>query len=220
MTSPGLALRERLRLMIVTDPHPACGHPLSRVVAECLEAGATAVELRDKEADGAELLERAVELVRLTRRRGALLVVNDRLDVALAAGADGVHLGPEDLPVAAARAIAPAGFVIGYSTDDPREAEIAARDGADYLGVGAVYGTASKPGLADEAIGPERVGRVLQAAGLPGVGIGGIDSGNAAELAAVGAGVAILSAVMQSPVPAETIREIVAAIESVGSARS
>lgn len=205
--------------MVVTAPRPACGRPLPEVVAECVAAGATAIQLRDKEASGRELLETARELRAALRGGGALLLVNDRLDVALAAGAEGVHLGPDDLPLVGARALAPVGFVIGYSTDDPEEASRAAADGADYLGVGAVYGTRTKPGLEREAIGPERVGRVLRAAGLPGVGIGGITPDNAAEVARIGAGVAVVSAVMGAADPAAVVRALKVAIDGGRAAR-
>lgn len=209
----GNGLRQRLRLMVVTSPRPACGRPLVDVVAECAAAGATAVELRDKQASGRELFRLARRLLEVLRATGALFLVNDRLDVALAAGAHGVHLGPEDLPVARARELAPPGFVIGYSTDDPREAVEAARTGADYLGVGAVFGTRTKEGLAGEAIGPERVREVLEAAGLPGVGIGGITPENAGAVARTGAGVAAVGAVLGARRPAEAVRALRAAVD-------
>ena len=196
--------------MVLTDPRPACGHDLADVVRTCAAAGATAIQLRDKDADAHRLVATARTLRSITRQSGLLLIVNDRMDVALAAGADGVHLGPNDLPVSAARAIAPAGFLIGYSTDDDGLARAAADDGADYLGVGAVYGTRSKPDLADEAIGPARVAHVLRAAGLPGLGIGGITPDNAGAVFAAGAGVAVLSAVMGSIHPGRATREILA----------
>lgn len=194
--------------MIVTRPRPACGRPLEEVVAECLAAGATAIQLRDKDAEDAALYEQAVRLVDLTREHDALLIVNDRFDIALAAGADGVHLGPEDLPVDVVRLHAGDELLIGYSADDPVAGLLAANAGADYLGVGAVYGTRSKAGLADEAIGPERVGQVLHSAGLPGVGIGGITPENAAKVFATGAGVAVLSAVMHAEHPGEVVRRL------------
>lgn len=199
--------------MIITRPRPACGRPLRDVTVECVEAGATAVELRDEEATGRELYQRAVELRDALRDTGALFLVNDRPDVAVAAGADGVHLGPEDLPVDRVRRLSPPGFVVGYSTDDPAEGRRAALAGADYLGVGAVFGTRSKPGLEDEAIGPRRVEAVLRAAGVPGVGIGGITPENAYRLAAVGAGVAVLGAVMEAADPADVVRRLRAAID-------
>jgi len=205
-------LADRLELMIVTSPRPRCGQPLRDVVDECLEAGATAVELRDAHATSRELYGRARGLVPVVRRHGALFLVNDRLDVARAVVADGVHLGPEDPPLADVRRRVPDDFVLGYSTDDPGEARRAAQDGADYLGVGAVYGTTTKADAADERIGPDRVAEVLDAADLPGVGIGGIDESNAGEVAARGAGVAVSSAVMDAPRPAEAVRGIREAI--------
>lgn len=192
--------------MVLTHPRPACGRPLDQVVAECVAAGATAIQLRDKHADGRALLDQARQLLAVTSPAGVPLVVNDRLDVALAAGADGVHLGPDDLPVRAARALASRPFLIGYSTDDPAEARRAADDGADYLGVGAIFGTRSKPALADEEIGPERVGTVLHASQLPCLGIGGITPANAGPVLATGAGVAVLSAVMSAPRPGRVVR--------------
>ena len=191
--------------MVVTRPPPAGSPRLPGVVETCLAAGATAVELRDPGAPGAELLSTARTLVELCRRHDALFLVNDRADVALAAGAHGVHLGPADPPVAPLRARVPPGFVIGYSTDRPDEARRAAGAGADYLGVGAVFETRSKPEAADEAIGPRRVGQVLRAAELPGVGIGGIRPENASRVAEAGAGVAVISAVMDAADPGAAI---------------
>lgn len=204
-------LRRRLRLVLLTTPRPAAA-PLLEVVSECLEAGCRAIQLRDKEATAGELYDQALRLKRLTRPQGALLFVNDRWDVAVAAGADGVHLGPDDLPIREVRRLAPTGFLIGYSTDDPAMGEEAARAGADYLGVGAVYGTVSKPGLESEAIGPERVGEVMRASDLPCVGIGGIEPGRAGPIAAQGAGVAVLGAVMHAPRPGEVVRSLLGEI--------
>jgi thiamine-phosphate pyrophosphorylase len=198
--------------MVLTEPRPASGLPLDEVVEACLRGGATAVELRHEGATGGLLLREAKRIGALARSHGALFLVNDRADVALAAGADGVHLGPDDPPVEAVRRIAPAGFLIGWSTDDPMSAREAAAAGADYVGVGAVYGTRSKPGLEDEAIGPERVGEVLRACGLPGVGIGGIRPGNAGAVARQGAGVAVLGALMGAADPGGVARILAAEV--------
>lgn len=211
----GGPLVDRLRLMVLTDPRPACGRPLEAIVRACVAAGATAIQLRDKSADAEGLYRQALRLAPIVTDGGALFLIDDRFDVALAAGAHGVHLGPEDLPVAAVRAIVPPGFLIGASTDDPATARTLAAAGADYLGVGAVYGTRSKPGLADEAIGPGRVAEVRAAAGIPCVGIGGITPSNAAAVFAVGAGVAVLGAVMAAPDPAAAVRAI---LETAGRA--
>ena len=205
---PGSPMSDGWPLMVITHPRPACGRSLEQVVADCVDAGAPAIQLRDKTADSRALTVTAVRLRATTQSAGAALIVNDRLDVALAAGADGVHLGPDDLPVSAARAIAPPDFLIGYSTDDPEEARRAAAAGADYLGVGAVFGTRSKPGLADEATGPDRVRRVRAASGLPCLGIGGITLQNAPEVLDTAAGIAVLSTVMSASDPGAVVRRL------------
>ena len=210
-------LAYRLRLMVLTRPAGPGGRTLADIVEECLEAGCPAIQLRDKQATAEELFEQATDLRELTRPRGALLIVNDRLDVALAAGADGVHLGPRDIPVEAVRPHVPRSFLIGYSTDDPGEARSAAQAGASYLGVGAVYGTTSKPGLADEAIGPDRVGEVALAAGIPVVGIGGITPSNAAAVAAQADGVAVLSVVMDARRPGEVVEALLREVARAAS---
>ncbi len=194
--------------MVLTHPRPRSGRPLHQVVAECVAAGVPVIQLRDKTADARALTAQAAALRAAMDGSGALLIVNDRLDVALAAGADGVHLGPDDLPLHAARELAPKGFLIGYSTDDPTEARRAARAGADYLGVGAVFGTHSKPGLAHEAVGPERVRAVRRSSGIPCFGIGGITARNAPAVFATGAAIAVLRAVMHAPEPSQAVRSL------------
>jgi thiamine-phosphate pyrophosphorylase len=185
-------------------------------VRECLEAGATAIQLRDKTATATELYGMALELLSEVNTFDALLLVNDRFDVALAAGAHGVHLGPEDLPVSDVRRVVPPWFLIGTSTDDPAFGRRAAQAGADYLGVGAVFGTRSKPGLEHESIGPERVREVLETSGLPGVGIGGITARNADEVLNTGAGIAVLSTVMSAADPGGVVRDLRAVIDESG----
>ncbi len=202
--------------MVLTAPRPACGRPLATVVRECLEAGATAIQLRDKAATPRELYETATELLAVANDFEALLLVNDRFDVAFAAGAHGVHLGPDDIPVSNVRRVSPPGFVIGASTDDPVAGRHAAQAGADYLGIGAVYGTRSKPGLEHESIGPGRVREVLEESGLPGVGIGGINVRNADNVLRTGAGIAVLSAVMGAMEPGFVVSELRALIDGAG----
>ncbi|MXX69516.1 MAG: thiamine phosphate synthase [Gemmatimonadales bacterium] len=205
--------------MVITHPRPACGQPLERVVAECVDAGAPAIQLRDKTADSRALATTAARLRAITASAGSTLIMNDRLDVALAIGADGVHLGPDDLTVPAARDIAPPDFIIGYSTDDPEEARRAAAAGADYLGVGAVFGTRSKPGLANEAIGPDRVRLVREASGLPCLGIGGITLQNAPEVLEIDAGIAVLSTVMSASDPGAVVRRLLRIARGGGGCR-
>jgi len=208
-------LSERLTLMVLTEPQAE--RSLTDVVEACLDAGATAIQLRDKDAATRALYEQGLVLLPAIRRHGALFVVNDHIDVAVALEADGVHLGPEDIPIAAARRIAPSGFLIGYSTDDPADARRAAAEGANYLGVGALFGTTSKKGLEEEAIGTQRLREVVAAGGVPVVGIGGVTSENAARVAAAGAGVAVLGAVMRSADPGAAVRRIRARIESASA---
>ncbi len=194
---------------------------LSGVVREALAGGAPTIQLRLKSASARELLEAAQTLMPVVRSAGALFIVNDRLDVALAAGADGVHLGPDDLPVkdvrraADARAVdadARSGvadtFIVGYSTDTTDEAARAEAEGADYLGVGAVYATANKSDAGD-VIGLKGLRRVVKAVSIPVVAIGGITPERAPAVAKTGAcGSATIGAVMSAAEPAEAVREL------------
>ena len=194
-----------LRLIVITDAALAAPRAIEDVVEAALAAGAPALQLRNKTATSAELFRQALRFRDITRRHDALLFINDRLDVALAAHADGVHLGPDDLPVAAARRAVdaatpgprPAPFLIGFSTDDPATAHAAQAAGADYIGCGAVFGTTSKPGVGDERIGTARLAEVVRAVRIPVIAIGGITPVNTGQVVGVGAaGVAVIGAVM------------------------
>lgn len=201
-----------LRLIVITDRRLAGTRPLEDIVRECLEAGAPAIQLRDKYANAAELLEQTERLRELTAAFNALLFVNDRLDVALAGNASGVHLGPQDLPVAAARQVVDRDVLIGVSTDDPTRAQELEQAGADYVGCGAVFGTTSKAEVGDERIGTDRLRAVVQAVRIPVIGIGGITPANVAEVAATGAaGCAVISAIMAAPRPGSIVKELLAA---------
>ena len=209
-----LELLLSLRLIVLTDRGLAAPSTIDEVVEKALLAGAPAIQLRDKAASAGELLEVGQRLRKLTRRLGALLFVNDRLDVALAAGADGVHVGPEDLPVAALRARVPAGFLIGYSSDDIAQAQRAVAAGADYIGCGAVYGTTTKTG-AGAAIGLERLNAMATEIDAPVVGVGGITPERAGEVAATrAAGVAVAGGVMAASDPAEAVRRLMEPFQS------
>lgn len=211
MSTHVTSLAEALRLIVITDRRLAGPRRVDDVVRAALDGGARAIQLRDKHATARELYEQAVRLRHLSHDAGALLFINDRLDVALAAGADGVHLGPDDLPPARARLLAPPPFLIGYSTDDPTVARAAEADGVDYLGCGAVFGTTSKA-VGDERIGPAGLHAVATAVRIPVVGIGGIHPGNIAALAPTGAaGAAVLSAVMTAADPTATTADLLAA---------
>jgi thiamine-phosphate diphosphorylase len=139
--------------MIITDRKLAGERDWLSVVDQALAAGATAVQLRDKHASSRELLAMSNALKPLVDRHGALFLVNDRFDVALACAAHGVHLGDDDLPVAEVRRVVPRDFVIGRSADTEEEARAAESAGADYLGVGSVFGTRTKAEVIGEVIG-------------------------------------------------------------------
>ena len=213
MTGSADPLRRALRLLVITHPRPRCGRPLEEVVGEVAAAGATAVQLRDKEAPPRELLALARRLRAVTARHRALLIVNDRLDIALAAGADGVHLGPDDVPVAAARRVAPDSFLLGHSTDDPCVARRAEADGADYLGCGTVFPTTSKAD-AGAVIGVGGFAAVARSVGIPVLAIGGVTAERVPLLGGSGAGgVAVISAVMAARRPANATRRLREAVE-------
>ena len=201
-------------MTVITDEVLARPRALSDVVREALAAGAPTIQLRLKSASARELLEAAQTLMPVVRSAGALFIVNDRLDVALAAGADGVHLGPDDLPVKDVRRVADARsgvadtFIVGYSTDTTDEAARAEAEGADYLGVGAVYATANKSDAGD-VIGLKGLRRVVKAVSIPVVAIGGITPERAPAVAKTGAcGSATIGAVMSAAEPAEAVREL------------
>lgn len=204
--SAGGGLARRLQLIVITDEGMAAPRDVTDVVQAALHAGATAVQLRDKVQPPRDLLPLAHRLRTLTREAGALFIVNDRLDVALAVSADGVHLGPHDLPVAAARRIAPRGFLIGHSADDPVAARAAVADGADYIGCGTVYPTNTKTD-AGTAIGLHRLAEVVRSVDVPVVAIGGLTVERAAEVIAAGAaGCAVVSEVMAATEPGRAVK--------------
>jgi thiamine-phosphate diphosphorylase len=202
-------LRDALRLIVITDRRLAAPRSVEEVVEAGLRAGARAVQLRDKGATPRALLEQAHRLRDLTREWEALLFVNDRFDVALASGADGIHLGPHDLPVAVVRNAAPEGFLIGHSTDEPGVARKAQQDGADYIGCGAVFPTDTKAD-AGEAIGVEGLARVASSVEIPVVGIGGVTPEGARRIAAGSraAGTAVIGAVMGAEDVGKAVREL------------
>ena len=209
-----MGLRDSLGLIVITDREMAKPRSVEDVVVEVLKAGVRAIQLRDKTASARNLLAQALRLRDLTREWGALLFINDRFDVALAAGADGVHLGPHDLPVETVRGVAPPGFIIGASTDEPAVAKGLEAAGADYLGCGAVFPTSTKAD-AGEVIGVRGLAEVAAAVDIPVVGIGGVTQGGAWEIAegSRAAGVAVISAVMAAEDPGSAARQLLGPFE-------
>ena len=193
---------------LVTDAALALGRPVEAVVRAAVEGGTTVVQLREKNASARAFLHVAGGLRDFLRARNIPLVVNDRLDWALACGADGVHLGQDDLPCAEARRMAGPDLVIGISVGTPEDARAAERDGADYVAVSPVWATPTKPDAPPPA-GLEGIRAVCAATRLPVVAIGGIHAGNAGEVLRAGAaGVAVVSALMSAPDPARAAREL------------
>ncbi|TKX73877.1 thiamine phosphate synthase [Halorubrum sp. GN11_10-6_MGM] len=192
------------RTYLVTAASRSAGRSTPEVVAAALEGGVDVVQLRDKATTDRERYETGLRLRELTAEAGVPLLVNDRIDLAAAIDADGVHLGQSDLPVAVARERLGEDAVVGVSASTVEQAETAAAAGADYLGVGAVYGTDSKDVSGDrDGIGTERIAAIADAVAVPVIGIGGIDAGNAAPVVEAGAtGVAALSAVTAAEDPA------------------
>jgi len=195
---------------VITDRELARPRSVQAVAAQAVRAGAGAVQLRNKGDGARQLLETGKELRDITSEAGALLFVNDRLDVALALGADGVHLGADDLPVASARRVVPEGFLIGCSADDADVAADLVRQGADYVGCGTVYATTTKPD-AGSVIGLDGLDRVARAVTVPVVGIGGITVARAGEVAGTAAsGVAVVGAVMSAADVGDAVRALLA----------
>ena len=176
--------------------------------AAAIKGGARTIQLRDKTTPKRDLLAIARQLQELCADKGALFIINDHLDIALAADADGLHLGQQDLPVSTARRLLPIDKIIGCSVTNSEQAAAAASDGADYIAVGAIYPTSSKE--VEEVIGLEAIAAIKEAVALPLVAIGGINQHNAAEVMAAGAdSVAVISAIMAAESPETAARLIV-----------
>lgn len=209
MTSEQLAA---LRRYLVTDIRAGSVERLVEICRAAIDGGMTTVQLRAKGWTDRQLLEAANALAPICRSSGALLIVNDRVDVALAAGADGVHLGVDDLPVAAARRLLGPAALIGYSPETPEDRIQAEQDGADYLGVGPVYGTTTKDD-AGAAIGLDGIRAAVAASPLPIVGIGGIGIDTARPVVEAGAvGVALVGAVFLSDDPRSAAAHLASAL--------
>lgn len=196
-----------LRLVAITDNVRDGQSGLIARATAAVNGGATCVQLRLKDVAARDLVGVARELIKAV---GVPVIVNDRADVAIAAGAAGVHLGADDAPVSAIRRVAPEGFLIGASVGSDAEVLLAA--GADYAGVGPVFGTSSKNDAGD-AIGLAEFTRLATATGLPVVAIGGISAANARSAIDAGAiGIAVISAIFGVSDPLAAARELASAI--------
>lgn len=194
-------------IYLVTDDGCLQGRALLDCVREALEGGVTLVQYRAKTASSAEMYNEALQLKALCDSFNVPLIINDRLDIAMAVGAAGVHLGQDDLPCAAARKLLGEDYIIGVSAHNPTEAKAALQSGADYLGCGAVFGTATKADV--KKLGTDGLAAICNAKGLPVVGIGGVTADNYREVRAAGAdGAAIVSGILAQPDIRTTVRTI------------
>jgi thiamine-phosphate pyrophosphorylase len=188
-------------LYLVTDSALAMGRALPEVVRAAVDGGVTCVQVREKDLPSRAYIEQLLSVRPLLRERGIPLFVNDRLDLALAVEADGIHLGQTDLPLAMARHIAAGRLVIGVSCESVRDATEAERGGADYVSLSPVFATPTKTDTAP-ALGLDGVRAVRRAVRAPVVAIGGINTTNAAEVIRAGAdGICVVSAIVSAPDP-------------------
>jgi len=196
------------RLYAITDERFHPGRDMLEVMEEALQGGADCIQLRDKSSSKKEILRKAKALRELTRRYGALFIVNDHIDVALASDADGVHLGQDDLPLVEARKLMK-DKVIGISTHSIEQAREAERNGADYIGVGPVFATQTKA----DVVPPVTLSYVRQVAAeirIPFVAIGGIKLHNVEEVLAAGATrICAVSEIVGSPDVRKTCEEFI-----------
>ena len=201
-----------LALYVITDETIAGGLSHTEIARRAINGGADVIQLRDKGRSCAELAAAGREIAAITRKAGAVFIVNDRLDVAMACGADGVHLGQDDLPVSTARQLAPPGFIIGVSVGTVEEALEAEREGADYLALSPTFSTASKVN-AGPGIGLGRLREIRKVVSIPVIAIGGITRQNVGDVIAAGAdGIAVISAVVASPDITAAARELKALV--------
>jgi thiamine-phosphate pyrophosphorylase len=206
-----------LRLNAIVDPERSGGHDLAELARLCVQGGATLVQLRDKVSDTRAMVDEARAIKKALAPLSVPLVVNDRVDVALAAGADGVHLGQDDMKVEDARRLLGVDAIIGLSVKNVSEAEVAPVPLIDYVGSGGVYATLSKQ-QKNAPIGPEGLARIIavlrgrarkEKRELPVCGIAGIDASNAGAVIGAGAdGIAVISALSLAADPTRATRDL------------
>jgi thiamine-phosphate pyrophosphorylase len=188
-------------LYVILDRAAAAGRDLGDLLDAVIAGGARMIQLRDKSSPSGRLLPLAEQLRARCREAGVIFIVNDRVDLAVAVGADGVHLGQDDLPPRVARPLLRPGMILGVSTHSVEQARQAQADGADYVAVGSMFPTRSKPDF--ELVGPALVRALRPEIRVPLVGIGGITPDNVGEVIRAGAdGVAVISAVCGASDPA------------------
>ncbi|MBQ8312385.1 MAG: thiamine phosphate synthase [Clostridia bacterium] len=205
---------DMLRLYAVTDRSWLRGRTLHEQVEEALIGGATLVQLREKELDEAAFLQEAIDLTKLCHRYGVPLLINDNIDIARRSGADGVHVGQSDMEAAAVRSILGSEMVVGVTAKTVEQAQRAQEAGADYLGSGAVFGSATKLNAKSMSMGTLRT--ICQSVEIPVVAIGGIHKGNILELTGIGiAGAAVVSGIFAAENITAECRELRGLVEQI-----
>ena len=205
-------------LYLVTDRSLSRGRATAEIVRAAVAGGVTCVQVREKDCGPREFIEEARAVQAALRGTGVPLIVNDRVDVALAVGADGVHLGQRDMALAAARRLGPPGWIVGVSAESLDDAVRAERDGADYVGVSPVYATPTKTDHA-APLGLDGLRAIRAATKLPLVAIGGLHAGNAREVIRAGAdGLAVVSAIVAADDPRAAAAELRRAIAAARGA--
>ena len=200
-------------LYVITDAKLSRGRSHWEVIRAAIAGGATVVQYREKEGTTRQMIEEARALRELARQAGVLFIVNDRVDIALAVDADGVHVGQDDMPAPLARKLLGAGKIVGVSVDNLEQALQAERDGADYIGAGPIFATPTKPDAAPP-IGVEGLAQICRRVSIPVVAIGGINAENAGPIVEAGAaGVAVVSAVVAAPDVEAAARRLREAVE-------
>ena len=208
--------RINFRLYVVTDRHEAAGRALEEIVAAAAQGGAGAIQLREKDLSARDLYALGARLQATLAPYGVPLLINDRLDVALALDAAGVHLAGHSLPTAVVRRVLGAGKLLGVSTHSVEEACRAAEDGADFIVFGPVFTTPSKVAYGPPQ-GLQQLRTVARAVPIPVIAIGGIDHTNLPQVVQAGAyGVAMIRAVLAAPDPQKATQQLQAALAAAG----
>ncbi len=183
-------------LYVITDESLSKGLSHAEIARRAIAGGADVIQLRDKAMSGKSLMQTAKELRTITKNAGVAFIVNDRLDVALLCGADGVHLGQDDIPAKLAKTITPEGFILGVSARTVEEAILAEQEGADYIGLGPICDTSSKDDAGNRC-GFNVISEVKRQVSIPVIAIGGLGPANAEKAVTAGAdGLAVISAVV------------------------
>lgn len=184
-------------LYLITDENISRGRSHIDIARAAIDGGADVIQLRDKTSSSRKMYEDAIAIRSLTKAAGVIFIVNDRLDIALASDADGLHVGQNDLPPGVARKLLPADKILGVSAESVTEAQQAEQDGADYLGVGPIFDARSTKPDASEPGGFTLLSGIRNQTSLPIIAIGGINSNNAREVINAGAhGIAVISAIV------------------------